>query len=134
MPEKMAFGFQVAGSLFGDIIQAHTRGKGKDIINAISIAIMESQEKGRDINDTCDKVTHIIEQIAEFDRGREDHTDILQMLEVVARAALGAMQEERLVRFRADPRFTGVRRLGTIAALELKVPDPGYLSGIGPKL
>ena len=49
-------------------------------------------------------------------------------------AALGAMQEERLARFRADLRFAGVRRLGTIAALELKVPDPGYLSGIGPKL
>ena len=49
-------------------------------------------------------------------------------------AALGAMQEERLARFKSDSRFAHVRRLGTIAAMELKVPDPGYLSGIGPKL
>ena len=48
--------------------------------------------------------------------------------------ALGAMQEERLERFRADSRFINVRRLGTIAALDLKVADPGYLAGIGPKL
>jgi adenosylmethionine-8-amino-7-oxononanoate aminotransferase len=44
-------------------------------------------------------------------------------------ARLGAMQEERLAPFRADPRFGNVRRLGTIAALDLKVPDPGYLAG-----
>src|SRR5471032_2336320 len=49
-------------------------------------------------------------------------------------AALGAMQKERLARFKSDSRFVHVRRLGTIAAMELKVPDPGYLSGIGPKL
>ena len=49
-------------------------------------------------------------------------------------AALGALQEERLARFRGDPRFENVRRLGTIAALELKVPDPGYLAGIGREL
>ena len=45
-----------------------------------------------------------------------------------------ALQEERLAPFRADPRFENVRRLGTIAALDLKVPDPGYLAGIGPEL
>ena len=49
-------------------------------------------------------------------------------------AALGALQEERLVRFRGDPRFANVRRLGTIAALDLKVPDPGYLAGVGLEL
>jgi adenosylmethionine-8-amino-7-oxononanoate aminotransferase len=27
-----------------------------------------------------------------------------------------------------------VRRLGTIAALDLKVADPGYLAGLGPEL
>jgi len=54
---------------------------------------------------------------------------------VLARiAALGALQEERLAPFRADPRFASVRRLGTIAALDLKVPDPGYLAGLGPEL
>lgn len=53
-------------------------------------------------------------------------------------AALGAWQEEQLAPFRADPRFAPhfrqVRRLGTITALDLKVPDPGYLAGIGLKL
>ena len=49
-------------------------------------------------------------------------------------AALGAMQEERLAQFRGDTRFENVRRLGTIAALDLKVPDPGYLAGLGPEL
>ena len=48
--------------------------------------------------------------------------------------ALSAMQEERLVRFRGDTRFAHVRRLGTIAALDLKVPDPGYLAGVGLEL
>ena len=47
-------------------------------------------------------------------------------------AALAAAQEERLAPFRDDPRFANVRRLGTIAALDLKVPDPGYLAGVGP--
>jgi adenosylmethionine-8-amino-7-oxononanoate aminotransferase len=47
---------------------------------------------------------------------------------------LGAMQEKRLERFRGDSRFSNVRRLGTIAALDLKVADPGYLAGIGPRL
>ena len=27
-----------------------------------------------------------------------------------------------------------MRRMGTIAALDLKVADPGYLAGIGPQL
>ncbi len=49
-------------------------------------------------------------------------------------AALGAAQEERLASFRTDARFSAVRRLGTIAALDLKVPDPGYLAGLGPAL
>ncbi|HEY8254293.1 MAG TPA: adenosylmethionine--8-amino-7-oxononanoate transaminase [Rhizomicrobium sp.] len=49
-------------------------------------------------------------------------------------AALGTWQEEKLAPFRADPRFARVRRLGTITALDLKVPDPGYLAGIGLEL
>jgi len=48
--------------------------------------------------------------------------------------ALAALQEERLARFRGDTRFANVRRLGTIAALDLKVPDPGYLAGVGLEL
>ena len=49
-------------------------------------------------------------------------------------AALVRLQEERLAPFRDDPRFAQVRRLGTITALDLKVPDPGYLAGIGLEL
>ena len=49
-------------------------------------------------------------------------------------AALGALQEERLAPFRADPRFANVRRLGTVAALDVNVPDPGYLAERGPRL
>ncbi len=47
---------------------------------------------------------------------------------------LGALQEERLVQLRGDGRFENVRRQGTIAAMDLKVADPGYLAGIGPDL
>ena len=49
-------------------------------------------------------------------------------------AALGALQEERLVRLRGDRRFENLRRLGTIAAMDLHVADPGYLAGIGPEM
>jgi adenosylmethionine-8-amino-7-oxononanoate aminotransferase len=44
------------------------------------------------------------------------------------------MQAERLDRFRPDPRFDNLRRLGTVTALDLKVSDPGYLAGQGPRL
>jgi adenosylmethionine-8-amino-7-oxononanoate aminotransferase len=54
---------------------------------------------------------------------------------VLARiAALGTMQDEGLARLRGDPRFSNLRRCGTIAALDLNVPDPGYLAGIGVEL
>ena len=49
-------------------------------------------------------------------------------------AALAQAQESRLARFRDDPRFGNVRRLGTIAALDLKVPDAGYLAQVAPDL
>ncbi|WP_407180612.1 adenosylmethionine--8-amino-7-oxononanoate transaminase [Bradyrhizobium sp. STM 3562] len=49
-------------------------------------------------------------------------------------ASVAAMQEKRLAPFRADARFRNVRRSGTITALELDVPDGGYLAGIGPQL
>ena len=49
-------------------------------------------------------------------------------------AALAAWQKEQLQSFRADARFSAPRQLGTIAALDLKVPDPGYLTGLGPEL
>ncbi len=49
-------------------------------------------------------------------------------------AALAALQEERLARFRDDRRFSGVRRLGIITALDLNVSDPGYLANVGLQL
>jgi adenosylmethionine-8-amino-7-oxononanoate aminotransferase len=49
-------------------------------------------------------------------------------------AALTALQAAGLDRFRDDRRFENVRQVGTIAALDLKARDPGYLAGIGPKL
>jgi adenosylmethionine-8-amino-7-oxononanoate aminotransferase len=49
-------------------------------------------------------------------------------------AALAARQDERLAPFRKNARFENVRRLGTIAALDLKVSDSGYLAGGGLSL
>jgi adenosylmethionine-8-amino-7-oxononanoate aminotransferase len=49
-------------------------------------------------------------------------------------AALGALQEKGLDRFRDDPRFENLRRTGTIAALDIVAPDAGYLADIGPRL
>ena len=48
--------------------------------------------------------------------------------------ALGALQEERLAPFRTDPRFENVRSLGTVAALDVKVSDPGYMAGAALQL
>lgn len=48
--------------------------------------------------------------------------------------ALEQMQAEKLERFRADRRFANVRQVGTIAALDLRVPAEGYLSEAGPRL
>ena len=49
-------------------------------------------------------------------------------------AALGAMQEKAVAPFANDARFENVRRIGTITALDLKVPDPGYMAGRGLEL
>jgi adenosylmethionine-8-amino-7-oxononanoate aminotransferase len=49
-------------------------------------------------------------------------------------ARLCAKQEERLARFAKDARFSDVRRIGTITALDLRVGDSGYLATIGPAL
>ncbi|MBI3274682.1 MAG: adenosylmethionine--8-amino-7-oxononanoate transaminase [Methylocystis sp.] len=49
-------------------------------------------------------------------------------------ARLGAMQGERLARFENDARFANVRQIGTIAALDLRVAQSGYLAPIGPAL
>jgi adenosylmethionine---8-amino-7-oxononanoate aminotransferase len=49
-------------------------------------------------------------------------------------ATLAERQGERLSSLRTDHRFTNLRQLGTITALDLDVADGGYLAGIGPKL
>jgi adenosylmethionine-8-amino-7-oxononanoate aminotransferase len=49
-------------------------------------------------------------------------------------AALAAVQANALDRFRDDARFHNVRQIGTIAALDLRVTDAGYLADIGPRL
>lgn len=48
--------------------------------------------------------------------------------------ALGRAHDERLERFRADERFANIRRIGTIAAMDLVFPGGGYLAECGPKL
>jgi adenosylmethionine---8-amino-7-oxononanoate aminotransferase len=48
--------------------------------------------------------------------------------------ALSRMHRERLMPFKSDPRFTHVRQSVTIAALDLNVSAPGYLSDAGPRL
>jgi adenosylmethionine---8-amino-7-oxononanoate aminotransferase len=49
-------------------------------------------------------------------------------------AALASAETRGLDRFRDDRRFTDVRQIGTIAALDIATTDPGYLAGIGPRL
>jgi len=49
-------------------------------------------------------------------------------------AELAGLQTRLLAPFRNDARFSDVRQLGTITALDLKVSDPGYLAGLGPEL
>lgn len=49
-------------------------------------------------------------------------------------AALSAAQARRIGRFAGDLRFTAARSCGTIAALDLVVPDAGYLASVGPGL
>lgn len=48
--------------------------------------------------------------------------------------AIAALHQERLARFRDDGRFTNVRQIGTIAALDITAKDAGYLADIGPRL
>lgn len=47
---------------------------------------------------------------------------------------LGAMQAARLARFSGDERFENIRQQGTIAALDLKVRQGGYLAEDGPRM
>ncbi len=47
---------------------------------------------------------------------------------------LASMHERRLARIGVDNAFSNLRQCGTIAALELKVEDEGYLADVGPRL
>jgi len=49
-------------------------------------------------------------------------------------AAVAAVHRVQLETFRGDQRFTNVRQMGTIAAMDLVVKDAGYLADIGPRL
>lgn len=48
--------------------------------------------------------------------------------------AIAAHHQQRLSRLASHPRVAEVRQIGTIAAMELKVEDPGYLSTLKPRL
>jgi len=61
--------------------------------------------------------------------------NIWEQEDVLGRIArLSSVQEEQIARFANDERFSSVRSLGTIAALDLRASSEGYLSVIGPKL
>jgi adenosylmethionine-8-amino-7-oxononanoate aminotransferase len=49
-------------------------------------------------------------------------------------AALAEHQAQQLERFRQDPRCENVRQTGTIAAMDLKATDAGYLAQVGLQL
>jgi len=49
-------------------------------------------------------------------------------------AELGERQARHLVGFEGDKRFSNLRRIGSIVALDLNVGDAGYLAEIGPEL
>ena len=49
-------------------------------------------------------------------------------------ADLGARQQALLDRLAALPGVAATRRCGTIAALNLEVPDGGYMSSLAPRL
>ena len=49
-------------------------------------------------------------------------------------AAIEKVHADRLPFFAAHPRIVDVRHIGTVAAIELKVPDAGYLSSLRPRL
>src|SRR5712671_949730 len=49
-------------------------------------------------------------------------------------AAIEKMHTERLPSFAAHPFVENVRHIGSVAAIELKVPDAGYLSSLRPRL
>ena len=49
-------------------------------------------------------------------------------------AAIEKVHAARLPAFAAHPGVADVRHIGTVAAIELNVPDAGYLSSLRPRL
>ena len=49
-------------------------------------------------------------------------------------AAISAYHDKKLAAFADDGRFQNIRRTGTIAALDVKVGDQGYMADVGPRL
>jgi adenosylmethionine-8-amino-7-oxononanoate aminotransferase len=49
-------------------------------------------------------------------------------------AAIARLHSKELDRFREDRRFTNVRQIGSIAALDLASSETGYMAAIGPRL
>ncbi len=49
-------------------------------------------------------------------------------------AAIEKVHAARLPAFAAHPCVADVRHIGTVAAIELNVPDAGYLSSLRPRL
>jgi adenosylmethionine-8-amino-7-oxononanoate aminotransferase len=49
-------------------------------------------------------------------------------------AAIEHVHASRLPSFATHPAVADTRRIGTVAAIELKVPDAGYLSSLRPQL
>jgi adenosylmethionine---8-amino-7-oxononanoate aminotransferase len=49
-------------------------------------------------------------------------------------ARIAALHAKRLEGFRDDTRFSNVRQIGTIAALDIVTRDTGYMADIGPRL
>ncbi|MGX5719052.1 adenosylmethionine--8-amino-7-oxononanoate transaminase [Shinella zoogloeoides] len=47
---------------------------------------------------------------------------------------LAGLHRRHLARLEGDGRFIGVRQIGTIAALDLAVPEGGYLADAGPRM
>ena len=47
---------------------------------------------------------------------------------------VATLHTEKLDRFRDDRRFTNIRQIGTIAALDIAATDAGYMADIGPRL